>query len=105
MRCMTLATLACAAIFVAACSRKPANEGRLAPTLKSLGDLHFKINTKSQDAQKFFDQGLTLIYGFNHAEALRSFREAARLDPECAMAHWGQALALAPNINDSAIQP
>jgi tetratricopeptide (TPR) repeat protein len=63
------------------------------------------VTTKSQDAQGYFDQGLTLVYGFNHAEAVRSFREAARLDPDCAMAYWGQALALAPNINDSAIGP
>jgi tetratricopeptide (TPR) repeat protein len=80
-------------------------EGRVAPLLKNIGDLHSPITTKSKDAQKFFDQGLTLVYGFNHAEALRSFREVARLDPNCAMAYWGQALALAPNINDSAIGP
>ena len=63
------------------------------------------ITTKSKEAQEYFDQGLTLVYGFNHAEALRSFKEAARLDPECPMAFWGQALALAPNINDPAIGP
>src|SRR5947208_1146989 len=81
------------------------SDGHLAPRLKNLGDLHSIVTTKSQDAQGYFDQGLTLVYGFNHAEALRSFREAARLDPDCAMAYWGQALALAPNINDPAIGP
>ncbi|HWQ54262.1 MAG TPA: hypothetical protein VN442_11295 [Bryobacteraceae bacterium] len=78
-------------------------DGRLAPSLKNLGDLQHRVTTKSPEAQAFFNQGLTLVYAFNHAEALRSFREAARIDPDCAMAYWGQALALAPNINDSAI--
>ena len=50
-------------------------------------------------AQRFFDQGLRLLYAFNHAEAIRAFREAARLDPVLAMAYWGQALALGPNLN------
>ena len=50
-------------------------------------------------AQRFFDQGLRLLYAFNHAEAIRAFREAARLDPGLAMAHWGQAIALGPNLN------
>jgi tetratricopeptide (TPR) repeat protein len=50
-------------------------------------------------AQRFFDQGLVLAYGFNHAEAVRSFQEAARIDPDCAMAYWGHALVLGPNIN------
>ena len=67
---------------------------------EGLGDLHFAITAKNPLAQKFFDQGLRLIYGFNHVEALRSFEEAARLEPSCAMAYWGQALALGPNIND-----
>jgi hypothetical protein len=80
-------------------------DGRLAPLLVNLGNLHSPVTTKSREAQRYFDQGLTLVYGFNHAEAVRSFREAARLDPNCAMAYWGQALALAPNINDPAIGP
>jgi tetratricopeptide (TPR) repeat protein len=81
------------------------HDGRLAPLLENLGDLHVAITTSNADAQRYFDQGMRLIYGFNHAEALRSFREAARNDDGCAMAYWGQALALAPNINDSAIGP
>ncbi len=80
-------------------------EGRLAPKLRNLGSLHFPVTTASREAQEFINQGLTLVYAFNHAEALRSFREAARLDPACAMAYWGQALALAPNINDPAMGP
>ncbi|NEU06998.1 hypothetical protein GZH53_01625 [Flavihumibacter sp. R14] len=64
-----------------------------------LGDHHFKVSTSNASAQKFFDQGLALYYAFNHAEAYRSFNEASRLDPACAMAFWGQALCLGPNIN------
>lgn len=64
-----------------------------------LGDLHHPVTTRSPLAQRFFDQGLRLIYGFNHPEAIRSFREAARLDPDCAMAYWGVAVALGPNYN------
>jgi hypothetical protein len=57
------------------------------------------LTTKSEQAQRYFDQGLTLAYGFNHQEAVRSFREATRLDPDCAMCYWGVAVALGPNIN------
>jgi tetratricopeptide (TPR) repeat protein len=64
-----------------------------------LGDHHFKVSTRNAAAQKFFDQGLALYYAFNHAEAYRSFNEASRLDPACAMAFWGEALCLGPNIN------
>lgn len=103
-----MARLAAFVALTAAAQQQPelgetTRDGRLAPSLKNLGDLHHKVSTKSPQAQAFFNQGLTLIYAFNHAEALRSFREAARIDPDCAMAYWGQALALAPNINDSAI--
>lgn len=66
---------------------------------KGLGNYHFKVSTANASAQKFFDQGLSLYYAFNHAEAYRSFNEASRLDPNCAMAFWGQALCLGPNIN------
>jgi tetratricopeptide (TPR) repeat protein len=71
----------------------------LAPRLQSLGSHTFTVTTSSGQAQLFVNQGLNLAYGFNHAEALRAFAEAARLDPSCAMAHWGQALVLGPNIN------
>src|SRR5215213_5257774 len=77
----------------------PAGEA-LAPRLTNLGTLHRAITTTSPDAQAFFDQGLRLVFGFNHAEAVRSFREAQRLDPRCAMCFWGEAYALGPNVND-----
>jgi tetratricopeptide (TPR) repeat protein len=67
--------------------------------LSGLGRLHHPIATKNADAQRFFDQGLTLVYAFNHDEAVRSFRRAAELDPGSPMPHWGIALALGPNIN------
>jgi tetratricopeptide (TPR) repeat protein len=57
------------------------------------------VTTSVPRAQRFFDQGMRLLYAFNHAEAIRAFREAARLDPAMAMAYWGQALALGPNLN------
>ncbi len=78
---------------------KPAPSGALAPRLLNLGNHTFPVTTRSPEAARFISQGLNLAYGFNHAEAARSFREAARLDPECAMAYWGQALVIGPNIN------
>lgn len=79
-----------------------------APVFGDLGG-HSMPVTASPEAQKFFDQGVRLVFGFNHAEAIRSFREAARLDPNCAMCWWGVAFALGPNINlpmqDDAIIP
>ena len=71
-----------------------------APLLDGLGRLHHPITTSKPEAQRYFDQGLTLVYGFNYDEATRSFRYAARLDPRCAMAYWGIALTLGPNYND-----
>lgn len=82
-----------------AATRKPSPTGALAPRLQDLGSHTFPVTTDSARAQLFINQGVNLAYGFNHAEAGRSFREAARLDPECAMAYWGQSLVLGPNIN------
>jgi tetratricopeptide (TPR) repeat protein len=80
-----------------------------APVFTGLGNLHHKISTTNAETQKFFDQGVNLLIGFNHAEAIRSFREGARLDPYCAMCWWGLAFALGPNINlpmpDDAVAP
>ena len=73
--------------------------GQTAPRLQNLGEHRFPVTTQSARAQLFINQGLMLAYGFNHAEAHRSFAEAARLDPDCAMAYWGMALVLGPNIN------
>jgi tetratricopeptide (TPR) repeat protein len=72
---------------------------QMAPLMENLGKYGMKVSTKNARAQLFFNQGINLYYGFNHLEAYRSFREVARLDPDCAMAFWGQALSLGPNIN------
>ena len=77
----------------------PAPGSPLAPRLQNLGVHTFPVSTKIERAQLFMNQGLNLTYGFNHAEAARAFAEAARLDPSLAMAYWGQALVLGPNIN------
>jgi len=73
-----------------------------AQLMAGMGSLHHPIATSNPEAQRFFDQGLTLIYAFNHDEAIRSFRRAAELDPQAAMPWWGIANALGPNYNDPA---
>jgi tetratricopeptide (TPR) repeat protein len=72
---------------------------QIAPRLQNLGNHEFPVTTDSPRTQLFINQGVMLAYGFNHAEAARSFQEAARLDPACAMAYWGMALVAGPNIN------
>lgn len=121
-RCMTIrlqrVSFGCALAFLIACASSPetkeaettpkteaAQAERTAPLLEGMGDLHWKISTASELAQRYFDQALTLAYGFNHLEAERSFREAARLDDSCAMCFWGAALVLGPNINDPVPTP
>ncbi len=91
---MIVATL----LLAAAHSAAPApNEA--VPLFNDLGSYHRTISTKNSTAQKYFDQGLRLVYGFNHDEAERAFREAARLDPTCSICWWGVGLTLGPNIN------
>ncbi|MGH7844065.1 MAG: tetratricopeptide repeat protein [Candidatus Binatia bacterium] len=68
-----------------------------------LGNYHYPITTKNPEAQKYFDQGLALLYGFNHDEAARYFRRASELDPEAPMAYWGLALSIGPNYNDTEV--
>lgn len=75
---------------------------QISPLFENLGNHTYTVSTQNDMAQKFFNQGLRLTYGFNHAEAHRSFMEASRLDPDLAMAYWGQAYVLGPNINDPA---
>jgi hypothetical protein len=70
--------------------------------LGNLGSYHRAIKTSSPEAQQFFDEGLTLLYGFNHEESFKSFERAAALDPNAPMPHWGMSLALGTNINDVA---
>jgi hypothetical protein len=79
-------------------ARGAAVEPSLAPDLASLGTLRFQVSTSSPRAQQLFDQGLRLLYAFDDREALRAFLEAAHVDPDLAMAYWGQAMALGPNL-------
>lgn len=74
-------------------------QNQKAPKFRGLDGVNFKITTNNPEAQEYFNQGMMLAYGFNHAEAARSFYEASRLDPNCAMAYWGFAYVLGPNYN------
>jgi tetratricopeptide (TPR) repeat protein len=75
------------------------NAAKPVALMSGLGTLHHPTSTKNQEAQSYFDQGFRMIYGFNHEEAIRSFKRATELDPQMAMAWWGVAIALGPNIN------
>lgn len=100
--------LACAVAWTAGCRREappdsaaqagPGADSSAPPLYDNLGTHHHAI-TANAEAQRYFDQGLRLTYAFNHEEAISSFREGARRDPNCAMCWWGVALALGPNIN------
>src|SRR6476661_11253292 len=67
--------------------------------MEDLGDYEHRIQTADPRAQRYFNQGLRLVYAFNHDEAIRAFRAAAKIDPQCIMAQWGIALSLGPNYN------
>jgi tetratricopeptide (TPR) repeat protein len=73
------------------------------PLFEGLGGLSRKVTTSSRDAQRYFDQGLAFLYAFNHDEAIRSFQRAGELDPKCAMARWGVAVANGPHINNPVV--
>lgn len=94
-------TLATVAISIACAGARAANE----PFYEGLGDHHMAITTDSREAQRYFDQGIAFLHGFNHAAAIRSFQAAVKLDPECAMAHWGIAFASGPHINFPIVPP
>ena len=92
-------------LLLGSCKAPPAQADAAAPVadgpklFDSFGDLHRDIGSKVPAAQRYFDQGLRMAYGFNHEAAGRAFAEAARRDPACAICVWGQALVLGPNIN------
>jgi tetratricopeptide (TPR) repeat protein len=75
------------------------------PFYDGLGSYSRKVTTNSAEAQRYFDQGFAFLHGFNHRAAIRAFQQAAEIDPECAMAHWGAALACGPHINSIAVPP
>lgn len=96
-----------APLLAVACAKAPETDTELvaragAPLFRGMGEFHRVIDTKDAGAQRYFDQGMVLAFGFNHAEAIRSFRAAQKLDPSCAMCFWGEALATGPNINVTA---
>lgn len=100
-----LAAIACVFLLcgvIAAQEHASHNPAQPVTLMAGLGDLHHPVTTSNPEAQRFFDQGLRLIYAFNHAEAARSFQHAAELDPKLAMAFWGIAEAIGPNYNDPA---
>jgi tetratricopeptide (TPR) repeat protein len=78
---------------------QPTTVAGITPLYKNLGTLHKDITTESEVTQQYFDQGLRLIYAFNHDEAIKSFKEGLKSDTTCAMCYWGIAYALGPNIN------
>src|SRR5579862_6312816 len=92
---------AAVAVLFAACAAWAQTPAAPKPVtlMAGLSNLHHPVSTLNDDAQQFFDQGLRLVYAFNHEEAARSFRHAAELDPHLAMAWWGVALAVGPNYN------
>jgi tetratricopeptide (TPR) repeat protein len=100
-------------LFVAAANAAEAEPAGAAddgpPLWNFLGESTYPITTKNEMAQRYFDQGLRWSYAFNHPEAIRAFRKAQEIDPECAMCYWGEAFALGPNINapmdPSAVEP
>jgi hypothetical protein len=99
---------ACALLFTTAVlAQHQEHEAALPVTATELhpglGSYHFPITTSLAEAQVYFDQGLALLYGFNHDEAARYFRRAAELDPAAAMPYWGLALSIGPNYNDTAV--
>jgi tetratricopeptide (TPR) repeat protein len=75
------------------------------PLYDGIGSYSRKITTDSAEAQRYFDQGLAFVHGFNHNAAIRAFKQAAELDPKCAMVHWGVALACGPHINFTLVPP
>jgi hypothetical protein len=79
--------------------------GAQEPLFEGLGSYMRTITTSSPEAQRYFNQGLAFLHGFNHGAAIRSFQQAAELDPECAMAHWAIALASGPHINYPLVPP
>ena len=89
------------ALMIASVSAQSALE----PFFEGLGSHTRKVSTDSPEAQKYFDQGLNFLFGFNHGAAIRAFQAAEKADPTCAMAHWGVALACGPHINFPHVPP
>jgi tetratricopeptide (TPR) repeat protein len=94
--------MSCGFVFAQQPAGHDHTAAKSAALMSGLSDLHHPVSTSNAEAQKFFDQGLRLIYAFNHEQAALSFTQAAKLDPKLAMAYWGIAEAVGPNYNDPA---
>jgi len=94
-----LTALATAGCFGFTGNALAGDSAKTAPLFEGLGKHQHPVTTKSKQAQRYFDQGLTLCFAFNHTEAIRSFRAALKSDPDCAMAYWGIAYASGPHVN------
>ncbi len=107
MRIFQIAVTALLPLLVIACGKASESDAELvaragAPLFKGMGEYSRTITTTDPGAQRYFNQGMVMGFGFNHAEAVRSFRAAQKLDPDCAMCFWGEALVTGPNINVTA---
>src|SRR5215469_6061442 len=100
--CVLIALLCCGIAVAQQHASPPSGKPKAVTLMSGLGDLHHPVSTSNAEAQKFFDQGLRLIFAFNHEEAGNSFRRSAELDPKLAMAYWGIAESIGPNYNDPA---
>jgi hypothetical protein len=95
----TLLLLLCVGVASAQHQHQQSGTGKPAQLMDGFGRHQHPIATSSEVAQKFFNQGMELVFGFNHDEAVHTFARAAELDPKAAMPHWGMAFALGPNYN------
>ena len=100
----TLPSLLALATVAALCPAEPPQTSAV-PLFEGLGKYTRAVATSKPDAQKYFDQGLMFMFAFNHDEAIRAFRRAAEIDPDCAMAYWGMALASGVNYNNPSFPP
>jgi tetratricopeptide (TPR) repeat protein len=109
MNRLRFGVILCFSVLCGACSqasKTPAIEKESKPRLfEGMGTHHRTVTTSSPKAQQYFDQGLVWAFAFNHDEAIRSFEEAVRIDPDCAMAYWGIALCHGPHINNPIVPP
>src|SRR4051794_3773028 len=99
-----LASLLALAAVAALCPAEPPQKTAV-PLFDGLGTYSRTVATSKPEAQKYFDQGLMFMFAFNHDEAVRAFRRAADIDPDCAMAYWGMALASGVNYNNPNFPP
>jgi len=105
IRLLLIAILLAATVVFAQHQHHESTNTKPTTMMSGLGNLHHPVTTTNPEAQKYFNQGLALIYAFNHEEAARSFKRATAIDPKLAMAWWGYALAVGPNYNESTIDP